>query len=292
MLGQQIINGLALGGVYALITIGYSMVYSILRYMNFAHGDVYTLGTMLTGFMLVESGISPIVAIPSGILLGAVAAFGVERIAYRPLRGEDGTVTMIAAFAMGLIIRNITEYIWEPRTRTFPPLLGTKIVTVFGLRITAAHLGVLITSVAVIVIFNIFLRFTKNGKAIIFVSQDMTTSSLMGIPVNKTVTTIYAIGGVLGVIGGIMFGSIYNSVYPWMGQTGTMKAFTAATIGGLGSLTGATIGALILAMIEVLASSYISSAFRDAISFAILIIVLLIKPSGLFGDSSAGQERV
>lgn len=292
MLGQQIINGLALGGVYALITIGYSMVFSILKFMNFAHGDVYTLGSMLTGVLLVEKGVSPVIAIPAGILLGSVAAIGVERVAYRPLRDEDRSVSMIAAFASALIIRNISEYFWESRTRPFPSLLGSKTMEIFGLRITSGHLGVLFASAIVIIGFNIYLRYTKSGKAILFVSQDMTTSSLMGIPVNKTVTAVYAIGGMLGVIGGIMFCSIYNSVYPWMGHMGTMKAFTAAIIGGIGNLTGATCGAFILAMTEVLASSYISSAFRDAISFGLLIVMLLVKPSGLFGDKAAEQERV
>lgn len=292
MLGQQVINGLALGGVYALITIGYSMVFSILRFMNFAHGDVYTLGTMLTGVMLVQKGVSPIFAIPAGILLGGIAAIAVERIAYRSLRHEDKSISMVAAFAIALVLRNISEILWESKTRPFPSLLGSDAIEILGLRISLAHVGVFMASMIVIICFNVFLRYTKGGKAIRFVSQDMTTSALMGIPVNKIVTSVYAIGGILGVVGGIMFCSLYNVVYPWMGHSGTMKAFTAAIIGGIGSITGATAGAFILAMTEVMASGYISTVYRDAISFGILIIVLLIKPSGLFGDRNAEQERV
>ena len=139
---------------------------------------------------------------------------------------------------------------------------------------------------------NLFLRYTKTGKAILFVAQDVSTSALMGIRVDRTIRLVYAIGGVLGVVGGVLFGSIYGSVYPWMGFTGTMKAFTAAVIGGIGSLTGAMVGGFVLGVIEALASGYISSAYRDAISFFLLILMLLFKPSGLFGSQAAEQERV
>ncbi len=292
MLGQQILNGLALGGVYALITIGYSMVYSILRLMNFAHGDVYMLGSMLIGVLLVDYGISPVPAIAAGIVLGAVTAMIVERVAYKPLRHEDRSISMITAVGAALILRNIAEYLWQPRTHAFPPLLGTSVIDFAGLRITSGYLGVLFVTLVVIALFNLFLKYTKIGKSILFVAQDVPTSSLMGIPVDRTILVVYALGGALGVVGGILFGSIYNSVYPWMGFTGTMKAFTAAVIGGIGNLTGAMVGGFILGMVEVLASGYISSAYRDAISFTVLIIMLLIKPSGLFGSRAAEQERV
>lgn len=292
MFGQQILNGLALGGIYALITIGYSMVYSILRLMNFAHGDVYMLGSMLVGVMLVDYGISPIPAVLVGIVVGALVAVIVERVAYKPLRYEDRSISMITAVGAALILRNIAEYLWGPRTHSFPPLLGTGVIHLAGLRITTGYLGVLIVTLVVIVILQLFLRYTKTGKAILFVAQDVSTSSLMGIPVDRIIMVVYAIGGALGVVGGILFGSIFNAVYPWMGFTGTMKAFTGAVIGGIGNLTGAMVGGFILGMIEVLASGYISSAYRDAISFTLLIIVLLLKPSGLFGSKAAEQERV
>ncbi len=292
MLGQQILNGLALGGVYALITIGYSMVYSILRLMNFAHGDIYMLGSMFIGVMLVDKGVPILPAVLLGILLGALTAVIIERVAYKPLRSQDRSISMITAVGAALILRNIAEYLWQPRTHAFPPLLGTGLIEVAGFRITTGHVGVLIITLLVIGVFNVFLRYTKIGKSILFVAQDVSTSSLMGIPVDRTIMIVYALGGALGVVGGILFGSIYGSVYPWMGFTGTMKAFTAAVIGGIGNITGSMVGGFILGMVEVLSSAYISSSYRDAISFTILIIVLLLKPSGLFGSRAAEQERV
>jgi branched-chain amino acid transport system permease protein len=292
MLFQQLLNGLALGGVYALITMGYSMVYSILRLMNFAHGDVYMVGSMLIGVLLLDKGVPVLPAVALGILTGAVLAVIVERVAYRPLRFEDRSISMITAVGAALVLRNVAEYLWEARTHPFPPLLGTGMINIAGLRITTGHVGVLAITLLVLGAFNLFLRYTKTGKAILFVAQDVSTSSLMGIPVDRTILVVYALGGALGVIGGVLFGSIYSSVYPWMGFTGTMKAFTAAVIGGIGNLTGAVVGGFLLGVIEALASGYISSAYRDAISFALLIIVLLFKPSGLFGSRAAEQERV
>jgi branched-chain amino acid transport system permease protein len=292
MLIQQILNGLALGGVYALITMGYSMVYSILRLMNFAHGDVYMLGSMLVGVLLVDVGMPVLPAVLLGVATGAITAVIVERVAYRPLRFEDRSISMITAVGASLILRNVAEYLWEPRTHPFPSLLGTGAIDVAGLRITTGHIGVLAVTFLVIGALNLFLRYTKTGKAILFVAQDVSTSALMGIRVDRTIRLVYAIGGALGVVGGVLFGSIYNSVYPWMGFTGTMKAFTAAVIGGIGNLTGAMVGGFALGVIEALASGYISSAYRDAISFFLLILMLLVRPSGLFGSRAAEQERV
>lgn len=292
MLAQQLLNGIALGGVYALITIGYSMVYSILRLMNFAHGDVYMVGSMLVGVLLLDSGVSVWIAIPAGVIVGALIAVLVERVAYRPIRFEDRSISMITAVGAALILRNAAEYLWQPRTHAFPSLLGEGIIQVGQLRFSQSFVGVLLVTFVVIILLNLFLKYTKAGQAIIFVAQDVSTSALMGIPVDKTISLVYAIGGALGVIGGILFGSIYNSVYPWMGFTGTMKAFTAAILGGIGNLTGAMVGGFLLGIIEVLASGYVSSAYRDAISFTLLILVLLVRPSGLLGSQAAEQERV
>jgi branched-chain amino acid transport system permease protein len=292
MLLQQLINGIALGGVYALITVGYSMVYSILQLMNFAHGDIYMVGSMLVAWLLIDMGLPTLPCLILGVIVGAVTAIVVERVAYKPLRFEDRSISMITAVGAALILRNIAEYLWEPRTHAFPSLLGTGVIRFMGLRVTTGHFGVLATTLAVLAALNLFLRYSKMGQAILFVAQDVSTSALMGIPVDRTIRMVYALGGALGVVGGILFGSIYNAVYPWMGFTGTMKAFTAAVIGGIGNLTGAVAGGFILGIIEALASGYVSSAYRDAISFFLLIIVLIFKPSGLFGSRAAAQERV
>lgn len=292
MLAQQLVNGLALGGVYALITIGYSLVYSILGLMNFAHGDVYMFGTMLAGMLLLRQQMPMVPALLIGIVVGAVVGLLVERVAYRPLRYADRSISMITAVGAALILRNMAEYLWVSKTHPFPSIFGTTYFTISNVRVSLLQLGTLVISFALIAGLNLFLRHTKLGKAILFVAQDIPTSSLMGIPINKTIVLVYALGGMLGVCGGILYGSIYNAVYPWMGFAGTMKAFTAAVVGGLGNLTGALVGGLILGVIEALAAAYISSAYRDAISFSILILVLLIRPSGIFGSQTAEQERV
>jgi branched-chain amino acid transport system permease protein len=260
--------------------------------MNFAHGDVYMVGSMLVGVLILDTGVPVVPAVLAGIATGALLAVLIERVAYRLLRFEDRSISMITAVGAALVLRNLAEYLWEARTHPFPSLLGTQVIAFAGLHITTGHAGVVVVTLVVIGAFNLFLRYTQMGKAILFVAQDVSTSALMGIPVDRTILVVYALGGALGVAGGILFGSIYNSVYPWMGFTGTMKAFTAAVIGGIGNLTGAMVGGFLLGVVEVLASGYISSAYRDAISFALLIVVLLFKPSGLFGSRAAEQERV
>lgn len=292
MFVQQLINGLALGGVYALVTLGYSMVFSILRFMNFAYGDIYMFGSMFIGVMIVSKSMNPILAISIGILIGVIISLLVERFAYRPLRMQPKSISMVTAMGAGLIIRNLAEVLWESRTKPFPSLLGSGALNLMGLRVTMAHLGALVAAVVVLLSFNSFLQHTKMGKSILFVSQDITTSALMGIPVNKVIAMVYAIGGGLAVISGVLFGCVYNSVFPWMGFSMTLKALTAAIIGGLGNIAGATLGGFILGVIEILASGYISTAYRDAISFSVLIIVMLFRPSGIFGSKAIEEERV
>jgi len=283
MLLQQIVNGLALGSIYVLITIGYSMVYGILQLMNFAHGDVYMVGALVAFSLLTTYHVNVVASCLIAVLVGAMLAALVERVAYRPLLGKDRTVSMITALGAALVIRNGEELVWGVAAHGFPSFVQTTTLQIGNLQVSVVQFFTLLVSVVVIIGFNLFLKYHKVGKSIRCVAQDIPVAKLMGIPTGKTISLVYAIGGALGVLGALLYCSSYNVVFIGMGFAGTMKAFSAAILGGIGNLNGALLGGLILGLSESLAASYISSAYRDAISFLLLIGILLIKPSGLLG---------
>ena len=284
---QQIINGLSLGSIYVLITIGYSMVYGILGLMNFAHGDVYMVGALVAFSLLVTYKINVFLSVIIAIVVGGVLAMIVERVAYRRFLGKDRTVSMITALGAALVLRNSEELVWGVEAHGFPSFVKNNIVQIGGVQVSLVQFFTLIVSILVIAAFNLFLKYHKVGKSIRVIAQDIPTSRLMGIPISKTISLVYAIGGALGVLGALLFSSSYNVMFIGMGFSGTMKAFSAAILGGIGNLNGALLGGLILGVAESLGATYISSAYRDAFSFLLLIGVLLIKPSGLLGRQIA-----
>jgi branched-chain amino acid transport system permease protein len=284
---QQIVNGLALGSIYALITIGYSMVYGILGLMNFAHGDVYMVGALVAFSLLVTYGVSLLPAWLASLLVGAALAILVERVAYRRLLGKDRMTSMITAVGVALILRNSEELIWGVRPLPFPPAVRATVVRIGTVQIQVVPFFTLLVSIAVLVSFNMFLEHHKVGKSIRCLAQDIPTARLMGIPASKTISLVYGIGGALGVLGALLYCSSYRVLYISMGFAGTMRAFSAAILGGLGNLNGALLAALILGISESLTAAYISSAYRDAVSFLLLVAILLIRPSGLLGQHVA-----
>lgn len=292
---QQVINGLALGSVYALLAIGFSMIYGILRMMNFAHGDTYAFSTIFIAALLMD-GAPVIPALALGILVGALVAILVERACYRPLRGVDRSVSMIAAIGAAFVLRNASEYFWGVRHSPFPSLLGTDTIDVGEVQLPVTGLLVLLVALSSVALINVFLRHFRLGQGILLVAQDIPTASLMGVPINRTVILVYAIGGALGVIGGILYGSVYGVAFPAMGFAGTIKAFVAAVIGGVGSLSGALIAGLFLGVVETLVVVYggdligMPSGYRDAVAFVILIIFLLFRPTGLMGTRVSMSE--
>ncbi len=278
----QVTNGLAAGSIYALIAIGYSLVYGVLKLINFAHGDVYMFGTFVA-VTLLFTGLPPLVALPLAILTGAGLAILVERIAYRPLRDANRIAPTVSAIGAALIIRNAAQSIWGTSTRPFPVQLDAPVFPVFGIGVSSTQIGVFGIALVLMLVFDFFIRRSLTGKAMRAVSQDMVAAGYMGIPVNRMVVLAYGLGGALGVAGGILFALNYNTVFVAMGFAGTMKAFIAAVIGGIGNLRGAFVGGLTLGVIEALAAGYVSSGYRDAIAFGVLIIVLLVRPQGLLG---------
>jgi branched-chain amino acid transport system permease protein len=282
MLSQQLINGLAVGSIYALIAIGYGLAYSILEMINFAHGDTYMFGTFICLTFLMNK-VQPFVAVTAAILIGGLLGVLIERLAYRPLRGVSRIAPMISAVGVALVLRNSAQLIWGPAAYAFPPLLPRQILTVIGLKIPVLQLYIFGIAFVLVICLSLLLKQLRLGWAVRAVCQDLAAARLVGIPVDIIITLIYALGSGLGVAGGILYSIYYNTVFIGMGFSGTMKAFTACILGGVGNLYGACIGGIALGIAESLASGYISSAYRDAITFSLLIIMLVFRPSGIFG---------
>ncbi|WP_455598935.1 branched-chain amino acid ABC transporter permease [Cloacibacillus sp.] len=283
---QQLINGLSLGSVYALIAVGYSLVYSVLLFSNFAHGGFLVIGGYICYFVLRAGGMNIWLASLAALVGSGLSAIIVERLAYRPIR-ERTPVTLymlIASMGMSIVIENIFVVTVGGRFRALPPVIPTNPVNFFGLATTSAFdILSLVTAVVFLVGLQIFLVKTKWGLAIRAASYNLKTAGLMGVNVNRLISIVFFVAGLLAGVGGI-FLSVRYTLYPQLGMI-TTKAFVAAVIGGLGSLPGAVVGSLILGLAEMLTAGFISSQFRDLVVFGILIVTLIVRPTGLFGKS-------
>ena len=286
MIIQQVINGLSLGSVYALIAVGYSLVYSILLFSNFAHGGFLVIGGYICYFALRGAGMGIWAASFAALIGAGISAVIVERLAYKPIR-ERTPITLymlIASMGMSIVIENIFVVTVGGRFRALPPVIPTQPVNFFGLATTSAFdLLSLVTAVVFLVGLQLFLSKTKWGLAIRAASYNLRTAGLMGVNVNRLISIVFFVAGLLAGVGGI-FLSVRYTLYPQLGMI-TTKAFVAAVIGGLGSLPGAVVGSLILGLAEMLTAGFISSQFRDLVVFGLLIITLIVRPTGLFGKS-------
>jgi branched-chain amino acid transport system permease protein len=228
--------------------------------------------------------LNPVLAILTAAVLGGILASFVEIVAYRRLRaGQHRMISMITALGAAYVIQNSNELKWGNQVMSFPSILSARTFQVFGLAVPMTQIIILGIAVGLIILFTLFLKYHPYGKAILCVSEDIPTASLMGIPINRTITMVYFIGGMLGVVGGILYSTSYNAVSLAMGFRGTIIAFTAAVIGGIGSLGGALIGGMFLGICENFIGVYVSSSYRDPITFLLLIIILLVKPTGIMG---------
>ncbi|MCD7951600.1 MAG: branched-chain amino acid ABC transporter permease [Synergistaceae bacterium] len=283
---QQLINGLSLGSVYALIAVGYSLVYSVLLFSNFAHGGFLVIGGYICYFALRAGGMNIWLASLAALVGSGLSAIIVERLAYSPIR-ERTPVTLymlIASMGMSIVIENIFVVTVGGRFHALPPVIPTNPVNFFGLATTSAFdILSLVTAVVFLVGLQIFLVKTKWGLAIRAASYNLKTAGLMGVNVNRLISIVFFVAGLLAGVGGI-FLSVRYTLYPQLGMI-TTKAFVAAVIGGLGSLPGAVVGSLILGLAEMLTAGFISSQFRDLVVFGILIVTLIVRPTGLFGKS-------
>ncbi|MCQ2613901.1 MAG: branched-chain amino acid ABC transporter permease [Treponemataceae bacterium] len=284
---QQVVNGLSLGSIYALIALGYTMVYGIVMLINFAHGDVLMIGAYVGYFVLSFVGTTPLgmaLAFLCAMVVCALLSILIERLAYRPLRSAPRLNSLITAIAVSLILQNgmrVLPFV-GPNPRQYPTMETVNISLGF-VSVSNIQLTVIVLSAVLMVVLNYIINYTKTGKAMRAVSHDMQAASLMGISVNKTIAFTFAIGAVLAAAGGVLYATAYPQIDPTMGTMPGLKAFVAAVLGGIGSVPGAMLGGYILGIAETMTKGYLSSQFADAISFGILILILLIKPTGIMG---------
>ncbi|GCA65629.1 branched-chain amino acid ABC transporter permease [Mediterraneibacter butyricigenes] len=287
------INGLSLGSVYAIIALGYTMVYGIAKMLNFAHGDVIMIGAYVALLSMTQSGMSPVVAIILSMVVCTVLGILVEKIAYRPLRNASSSLAvLITAIGVSYLLQNIALLVFGANAQTFPSVVKWEGLSLAGgkLKISGETIITIVVCIIIMILLMLFVQKTKPGQAMRAVSEDRGAAQLMGINVNSTISLTFAIGSGLAAIAGVLLCSAYPSVTPYTGAMPGIKAFVAAVFGGIGSIPGALIGGLLLGVIEILAKAYISSQMADAIVFAVLIIVLLVKPTGLLGKKI--QEKV
>jgi branched-chain amino acid transport system permease protein len=285
---QQLINGISLGSIYALIALGYTMVYGIVLLINFAHGDILMVGAYTAFFVMRAVGVSPPALILAfAVSMGVCAALGViiERFAYKPLRSAPRLNSLITAIAVSLILQNGMRVLpfAGPNPRLFPqPHIKNFVVGDFT--VSSIQIIVILVSAILMLALNYIVNHTKQGKAMRAVSFDMGAASLMGISVDRTISFTFALGSVLAAAGGILYSFAYPQIMPTMGTMPGLKAFVAAVFGGIGSIPGAMLGGVMLGITETLTKGYLTSQYSDAVSFAILIIILLVKPTGIMGE--------
>jgi branched-chain amino acid transport system permease protein len=282
---QQLINGLHVGSIYALIALGYTMVYGIVRLINFAHGDIVMIGAYIAFISLTVFHLPLWTVIVIAIVLCAAAGIFIERIAYKPLRSAPRISALITAIGVSLFLENAVMLIFKPNPRPFPTVMNTMPINVGGLQISLVTLVTIVVSLVLMVSLELFVKKTKTGKAMRAVSEDTKAGQLMGININTTISITFAIGSGLGAVGGILYSIAYPLIDPFMGIMPGLKAFVAAVLGGIGIIPGAMLGGFLLGTAESFTKAYISSQWADAVVFGILIIVLLVKPSGIFGKN-------
>ena len=286
-------DGISLGSVYAIIALGYTMVYGIAKMLNFAHGDVIMVGAYVVLTLMTKGGVHPAVAVLISMGICTVLGMTIEAVAYRPLRKASSPLAvLITAIGVSYLLQNVALLIFGADGKTFVNIINLPAVSLFGGQLTIS--GVTIVTIAACIVImtglTFFVKKTKPGHAMLAVSEDRDAAQLMGINVNATISMTFAIGSALAAIAGVLLCCAYPTLTPYTGAMPGIKAFVAAVFGGIGSIPGAMIGGLFLGIIEILGKAYISSQVADAIVFAVLIVVLLVKPAGLFGKNI--QEKV
>lgn len=285
---QQLVNGLTIGGIYAMIAVGYTMIYGVIQLINFAHGEIYMLGAFFSFTFIAVLGLPFYAAFPLAMLCCAVCGMLLDIVAYRPLRQSPRLAALITAIGMSIFLQNLAMVIWGSRPKPFPhgalpAYFEYKAVTFSGVSLSWFHLFIFAVTIIMMVGLNLIIQKTRWGKAMRAVAQNKTMAALTGINVNRVISYTFALAGSLGGAAGILVGAYYNSLYPTMGYIAGVKAFAAAVLGGIGSVPGAMLGGVVLGVAEAFGAGYLSSLYRDGISYAVMIIVIVLVPAGLFG---------
>ena len=280
---SYLVNGLGLGSVYAIIALGYTMVYGIAKMLNFAHGDVIMVGAYVAFFALNRYNLPLVPAVLCAVVVCTVLGVVIERLAYKPLRKATSLAVLITAIGVRYFLQNGAQLLWSSSTKVFPSVITNNSISIAGTSISYLTLLTIATCLVVMAVLTLFINRTKTGRAMRACSEDKGAATLMGINVNRIISITFAIGSGLAAIASVLLCATYPSVYPTLGSMPGIKAFTAAVFGGIGSIPGAFLGGILLGVIEILAKAYISTQLSDAIVFGVLIVVLLIKPTGLLG---------
>ena len=284
---SYLINGISLGSVYAIIALGYTMVYGIAKMLNFAHGDVIMIGAYVAFCATQYLGLPGIFGVLLAMAVCTALGVTIEGLAYRPLRQAPSLAVLITAIGMSYLLQNSALLIWGATPKSFPSVVNLPAISLAGgaVKVSGETLVTILANIVIMVALTLFTGRTKMGKAMRAVSEDKGAAELMGIDVNVTISVTFAIGSALAAVAGVLLCSAYPNLMPTTGSMPGIKAFTAAVFGGIGSIPGAMVGGVLLGIIEILGKAYISTELGDAIVFAVLIIVLLVKPSGLFGKN-------
>jgi len=282
---NYLINGVSLGSVYAIIALGYTMVYGIAKMLNFAHGDIIMIGSYVVFVTVSSMGLPPVLGVLLAVAACTLLGVVIERVAYKPLRSASPLAVLITAIGVSYLLQNVALLIFGADTKSFTSVVKIPALKLADgqLNITGETIATILSCIVIMVCLMVFINRTRAGQAMLAVSEDKGAATLMGINVNGTIALTFAIGSALAAIAGVLLCSAYPSLTPYTGSMPGIKAFVAAVFGGIGSIPGAFIGGVLLGVIEILSKAYISSQLSDAIVFSVLIIVLLVKPTGILG---------
>ena len=282
---QQLVNSLILGSVYALLALGYTMVYGIIKLINFAHGDIYMMGAFMGYFLITSLHLNFFLALILAMIGTAVLGVLVEFLAYRPLRNSTRIAALITAIGVSFFLEYVMVYFVGANTRSFPQVIETVRYNFGPISLTNIQLMILVISLILMVLLQVIVQKTKMGKAMRAVSVDSDAAQLMGINVNRTISFTFALGSALAGAAGVLIALYYNSLEPLMGMTPGLKSFVAAVLGGIGIIPGAALGGFVIGLLETFATAFGMSDFRDAIVYGVLILILLVRPAGILGKN-------
>ncbi|MFV0380110.1 MAG: branched-chain amino acid ABC transporter permease [Anaerorhabdus sp.] len=286
----QVINGLSIGSIYALVALGYTMVYGIAKLINFAHGEIIMVGSYVVFVIFVQLKMPLLVAILASIIICALLGVLIEKVAYKPLRSASRISLLITAIGVSYLLQSLFQLIFSANPKSFPNIIDFAPIKIGSISIAANYWFTFVVSVIFMILLERFVKMSKTGRAMRAVSEDRGAAELMGINIDKTISITFAIGSGLAAIAGILYSSSYPLITPYMGSFLGIKAFIAAVLGGIGSIPGAVLGGFLLGLTESLSKAYISSQLADAIVFSVLILMLVVKPAGILGKNR--KEKV